>query len=219
MTEIDPGTGRRPSAGRPLLLTPELTDRIVQVVAAGNYLKTAAQFCGVSQSTLQAWLARGRAAAAQTEAHDPGILYCPLCGAERTGTGHTGETGTPCFSCGSDQQPAPWELPPAEEPFLTLLERVTQAETQAEIAAVTHWRRAFGEDWRAARDYLGRKRPDQWAAKTTVAISSEEAERRIEAATLQALTSMGVDTDGMDLGALGDLDSLDGGDPPEPDQP
>jgi transposase len=179
---FDPATGRYPRTGRPLLLNDELADRIVQVVAAGNYLKTAAQFCGVSQSTLQAWLARGRAAAAQADAVQ--------------------------------------EVPQAEEPFLRLLERVTQAETQAEIAAVTHWRRAFGEDWRAARDYLGRKRPDQWAAKTTVAISSDEAERRIEAATLEALTSMGVDTDGMDLGALGDLDSLDGGDPPEePDEP
>jgi hypothetical protein len=180
---IDPETGRRPpGSGRPTLLTDELRDRIVEVVGAGNYLKTAAQFAGVGQSTLQGWLARGRAAAARIEA------------------GNTIDAG--------------------EEPFLTLLERVTQAEVQAEVAAVTHWRRAFSQDWRAARDYLGRKRPDQWAAKTTISISSEEAERRIEAATLQALTTMGVDTDGIDLGALGDLDSLDGGDPPEePEEP
>jgi hypothetical protein len=178
---VDPATGRHSRPGRPLLLTDALADRIVQVVAAGNYLKTAAQFCGVSQSTLQAWLARGRAAAAQADAGAP--------------------------------------PDPAEEPFLRLLERVTQAETQAEVAAVTHWRRAFTDDWRAARDYLARKRPDQWAAKTTVAISSEEAERRIEAATLEALTIMGVDTDSMDLGALGDLDSLDSGEPPEPGEP
>lgn len=154
---LDPVTGRRPNAGRPLLLNPELTDRIVQVVAAGNYLKTAAQFCGVSQATLQAWLARGRAAAARAD---------------------NGE-----------------DITPGEQPFLTLLERVTQAETQAEVAAVTHWRRSFSDDWRAARDYLARKRPEQWAAKTTVSISTAEAEARIERATFEALTALGVDTD------------------------
>lgn len=178
---INPDTGRHPRTGRPLLLNEELADRLVEVVAAGNYLKTAAQFCGISQSTLQSWLARGRAAAAQAD------------------------TGA--------------DLPPDEQPFLSLLERVTQAETRAEVAAVTYWRRAFPDDWRSARDYLARKRPDMWAAKTTVAISSEEAEARIERATMEALTSLGVDTDGMDLGALGDLDSMDGGDPPEePDE-
>lgn len=170
----DPAAPGRLPTGRPTLLTPELSDRIVQVVSAGNYLKTAAQFAGVGQSTLMSWLARGRAAAGIVEAGDP--------------------------------------LPDSEEPFLTFLERVTQAETVAEVSAVTHWRRAFTDDWRAARDYLARKRPDQWAAKTTVAISSEEAEARIERATLEALTALGVDTDGMDL------DDLDGGPPEEPEE-
>jgi hypothetical protein len=170
---IDPATGRRPpGSGRPTLLTEELHNRIVEVVAAGNYLKTAAQFCGVGNSTLLGWLARGRAAAAAAE---------------------RGE-----------------EVAPEEVRYLTFLEAITQAETRAEVAAVTHWRRAFAEDWRAARDYLGRKRPEQWAAKTTVAISSEEAEARIEQATLEALTALGVDTDGM---GLSDLDD----DPAEPE--
>jgi transposase len=44
----------------------------VQVVTAGNYLKTAAQFAGVSQSTLMGWLARGRAAAALADRGDAG---------------------------------------------------------------------------------------------------------------------------------------------------
>jgi hypothetical protein len=174
---INPATGRRPGPGQPTKLTPEVHDRIVQVVSAGNYLKTAAQFAGISVTTLTNWMARGRAANALAESGQP--------------------------------------VPEEEQRYLVFLAAVTQAETQAEVAAVTHWRRAFADDWRAARDYLGRKRPEQWAAKTTVSISSDEAERRIEAATLEALTSMGIDTDGMDLGALGDLDSLDGGDPPE----
>jgi hypothetical protein len=159
---LDPVTGRRPGAGRPPLLTDELRDRVVQVVTAGNYLKTAAQFAGVGQSTLMGWLARGRAAAAQVQQG--------------------------------------YDVEAEELRYLTFLEAVTQAETVAEVSAVTHWRRAFPEDWRAARDYLARKRPEQWAAKTTIAISSEDAERRIEEATMQALTALGVDTDGMTLG-------------------
>lgn len=152
-------------------LTPELQARIVQVVQAGNYLKTAAQFAGVGASTLSVWLSRGRSAAAILDA-------------------------------GGDIQPA-------DERYLRFLQAVTQAETVAEVAAVTHWRRAFTDDWRAARDYLSRKRPDQWAAKTTVAISTEEAEARIERATLEALTAMGVDTEGM---ILDDLDADTDGD-------
>jgi hypothetical protein len=252
--DIDPDTGRRTRTGRPTLLTEETADTIVRVVSAGSYLKTAAQFAGVSQSTLMAWLARGRAAAAQVEAHPEGHSYCPSCGTDRTEDVRVEESDNElqaaryeaatqawrerqaakpespdapeeppparsyavlgqCPTCHTNEYPAPWELPEAEEPFLNFLERVTVAETQAEVAAVTHWRRAFSEDWRAARDYLGRKRPEQWAAKTTVAISSDEAEARIEAATLAALTALGVDTDGLGMDdPLGDLDlgDLDG---------
>jgi hypothetical protein len=58
----------RTKDGRPLLLTDETHRRIVDAVRAGNYLKIAAQAAGVSQATLAAWLARGRAAAAAREA-------------------------------------------------------------------------------------------------------------------------------------------------------
>jgi hypothetical protein len=165
----DPTAPRRPEQGRPTLLTPDLADRIVQVVSAGNYLKTAAQFAGVGQSTLMLWLQKGRAAAALRDS-------------------------------GQD-------VHPDQLHYLDFLERVTQAETVAEVAAITHWRRAFTDDWRAARDYVARKRPEMWAAKTTISLSSEEAEARIERATLEALTALGVDTAGM---GLDDLDE-----PPE----
>jgi hypothetical protein len=185
VTDPEAPPRRRPEQG-PTLHTDELADRIVQVVNAGNYLKTAAQFAGVGQSTLMGWLARGRAAAAAVEAHA--------------------------------DDPA-WTLPETEVRYLDFLERVTQAETVAEVSAVTHWRRAFADDWRAARDYLARKRPDQWAAKTTVSLSSEEAEHRIEAATLQALTALGVDTAGMGLEDVDGEDAWDGEDVEEPGGP
>lgn len=100
-----------------------------------------------------------------------------------------------CPSCGTSDRPAAWELPALERPYLSFLEAVTQAESAAEVAAVTHWRAAFADDWRAARDFLVRKSPDRWAATTRVQISQEETERRVEQATMAALTALGIDTD------------------------
>jgi hypothetical protein len=233
---IDPATGRYVRRGRPTLLTPDTHDRIVQTVKAGNYLNTAAKFAGISVASLQSWMARGRIAAAQVEAHDPDGRYCPSCDADRTDEMAAiaaeqaqlnadlapddvavGIVQGPCPECGSDAAPAVWELPDDELRYLSFLEAVTQAETVAEVAAVTHWRRAFTEDWRSARDYLARKRPEQWAAKTTIAISSEEAEQRIEAATTQALAALGVapDLPGVDLGDEDPATVDDDGEPTE----
>lgn len=47
-------------AGRPTKLTPEVQERIVSAIRAGNYLETAAAYAGVNQSTLHRWVARGK---------------------------------------------------------------------------------------------------------------------------------------------------------------
>lgn len=60
----------RHGPGQPTKLTPEVHRRIVEVVRAGNYMSVAAQFAGISQSTLANWLARGRKA--QAAADDTG---------------------------------------------------------------------------------------------------------------------------------------------------
>jgi transposase-like protein len=44
---------------RPTKLTPEVQDRIIQAVTAGNYLETAAQYAGIDGSTLRRWVAKG----------------------------------------------------------------------------------------------------------------------------------------------------------------
>jgi hypothetical protein len=48
-------------SGRPLLLeqSPEIQAKLVQAVAAGNYLETAASYAGISKDTLYRWLRRG----------------------------------------------------------------------------------------------------------------------------------------------------------------
>ncbi len=45
--------------GRPSKLTPELQEKIVTAIRAGNYIETAAAYAGVSKDTLYAWLKRG----------------------------------------------------------------------------------------------------------------------------------------------------------------
>lgn len=231
--------------GRTGALTPELQEQIVRVVRAGNYLKVAAQFCGIGESTLRLWLTKGRKAADAIDRHNPDRVYCPSCDADRTAAvRQLDETnaredalyeaelaeyrrrtadlpdGAPrpeqpmgpaqgvlnrCPSCHSDEYPRQWTLPDQEQRYLAFLEAVTQAETVAEVAAVTQWRAAFVHDWRAARDYLVRRQPDRWAARTRVSISTEEAEARMDRAVLETLTALGVDTDHAGLGA-GDLD-------------
>ena len=46
-------------AGRPTKLTPELQAKIVEAIAAGNYIETAAAYAGVNKTTLYDWMKRG----------------------------------------------------------------------------------------------------------------------------------------------------------------
>lgn len=45
-------------SGRPPKLTRELIKKVADVVAAGNYLDTAAVYCGVSRASFHDWMAR-----------------------------------------------------------------------------------------------------------------------------------------------------------------
>jgi transposase len=47
--------------GRPSKFTPEVTDKILLTLRAGNYIETSAAFAGVSKETLYAWLKQGAA--------------------------------------------------------------------------------------------------------------------------------------------------------------
>lgn len=47
-------------AGRRTKLTPEVQERIVSALRAGNYMDTAAQYAGIGESTLHRWIATGR---------------------------------------------------------------------------------------------------------------------------------------------------------------
>lgn len=45
--------------GAPLLLTPEMQDRIVALVRSGNYIDTATRIAGISKETFYSWCRRG----------------------------------------------------------------------------------------------------------------------------------------------------------------
>lgn|SRR5574343_915852 len=55
MSDEKPKRGR----GRPPKLTPELIERVASIVRTGNYLDTAARFCGVSRVSFHEWMKRG----------------------------------------------------------------------------------------------------------------------------------------------------------------
>jgi transposase len=50
--------------GRHTKLTPEMQDRIVQAIQAGNYIEVAAQYAGISKGTLYRWLQNAEDASA-----------------------------------------------------------------------------------------------------------------------------------------------------------
>jgi hypothetical protein len=45
--------------GRPAVLTPEVTESIVNALKAGAYIETAVVFAGISKSTFYRWMQRG----------------------------------------------------------------------------------------------------------------------------------------------------------------
>lgn len=144
-------TPTRRGRGRVTILDEALLARIVETVSVGNYLKTAAAFCGVGYSTLLLWQQKGREQQ------------------ERVAAGLDVQDGHGIY--------------------LDLVEQVTQAESRAQVAAVTAWRKAFSDDWRAAKEYLARKAPDQWASSSTVHVADADSDSRVEAAVESALSS------------------------------
>lgn len=47
------------ATGRPTKLTPEIQERIVEALQAGNYQETACEYAGISAGTFYRWMAEG----------------------------------------------------------------------------------------------------------------------------------------------------------------
>lgn len=61
---------RRVHRGRPTKLTPQVAEKIIAAVRAGNYLETAAENAGVNRTTLYRWQQAGSDADADPELRD-----------------------------------------------------------------------------------------------------------------------------------------------------
>lgn len=58
-TAAKPAAKPPAKTGRPSKLTPEVQDRIVQAVSAGNYQDVAARYAGIDPATFYRWMAAG----------------------------------------------------------------------------------------------------------------------------------------------------------------
>jgi hypothetical protein len=52
-------TQKKAKMGRPEKLTPELQEKLIQVIRTGAYIETAVQFIGLSKETFYAWIKKG----------------------------------------------------------------------------------------------------------------------------------------------------------------
>ena len=154
MTPIRRGARRRlpsdPTTGRLTILTPELHKQVVDIVRAGNYIRDAARYVGVTDRTLWGWLARGRTEIGRLDDEIE---------AEAHRTGHPIET--------IDEPP----LDPIEEPFLRFFLAVQSAQAEARVRNVSFLQRA-DQPWQARAWWLERTAPDEYGRqdRTTVAL-------------------------------------------------
>lgn len=144
-------TGR--PTGRPHLLTDDVTKRIAELMAAGNYLTTAAAEAGIGRSTLMGWVARGRTERERLDALDP------------------------------DRPDPDPDTAAREARYVDLVDRIDRSQATAEASAVTAWMgRIQRGDWRAAATFLARTRPDTWGPRTHLRVTDDESQARIDAA-------------------------------------
>lgn len=60
-------------------LTADVQSSVIEALAAGNYLETAAQYAGIHPATLFRWLDRGRAANESEDDDHPDKIYGEFC--------------------------------------------------------------------------------------------------------------------------------------------
>jgi transposase len=131
---------------RPSKLEPDLQDRIVSLLRAGNYVETAVQACGITPRTHYDWMAKGELVGDV----DPAELK----GAE--------------LKAAAARLELPAKMPAAEKRawmgrYYGYREAVLNALAEAESIAVAHIAKAARDDWRAASWFLERAFPERFA--------------------------------------------------------
>lgn len=146
--ELRKKSGKR--TGRPSLFTPERVEKILAALQLGAYRQTAAQYAGISDSTLQDWLLLSRTALAD------------------------GEDGTRAMVNREEYEKDPEGVVPILEPvtrFAQLFGAVEDAEASAEVRSLGQIQEAAQSAWQAAAWILERKHRDRWGRPTTLQVS------------------------------------------------
>lgn len=108
---------------RPSKLTPEVKQRLVDAVKAGNHITRACEYAGINKVTYYRWKARAS-------------------------TSKSGE-------------------------YFDLLQELEEAESEAQVRMVAQWQSQIPNDWRAAREFLARRFPDEWSSLEKREISGD----------------------------------------------
>jgi hypothetical protein len=129
-----------------MALTARRKERIVAAMRAGATVALAAKSAGIGKSTLYKHLSAGQQLHAQALAS--GVIDDDL------------GDGDPAAAIADQLAAAGW---PAEDILTVQLSvEVDFALAYAEVRAVALWSKAMDTDWRAARDFLGRRFPERW---------------------------------------------------------
>ena len=122
--------------GRPTKLTPEVQEKIVSSIKAGNYVEVAAAYAGISKTTYYGWIRKGEARAAEIERAEQE--------AEEYGT-----------------EPIVIDDPEGDL-YYNFLNAVEQASAESEVRDMTLIGLAAARNWRAAAWRLEHKYPSRY---------------------------------------------------------
>lgn len=150
--------------GRITLLTPDLHDKIVRAVRAGNYYNAAAAAFGVNADTLNRWLTKGR----QSVTTAPDNPDCPTCDAKGS---------DPCHSASGRKMHGYHSRRPrlVEEGdvYYRFAQALKRAENENEAELVASWKSQARTDWRAAKELLARRHHETWGDRTRHELSGQ----------------------------------------------
>lgn len=179
-------------AGRPTKLDQRTADMIISLIEGGVPRERAARAAGIAKSTLQLWIARGRAA--ETIDPDDHTLKELRTIARDREVDLTGLRRKADIAAAINDDP---------NPYSDFSDRVDAADSRFMASAIGKMRETGSEDWRMWDRLLERRFPELRVAKDAAAFEEPEAvgteadaERKLERAEEIRVKMLGTGTDG-----------------------
>lgn len=153
--------------GRDTRLNPRVAQALVNALSAGNYVRTACEYVGISHTSYTQWQHRGEAEVMRVAAlgHDAEDIVNEAAVIQVTNGEETEFRQKPLERMFSEC-PDPFE--PSEWIFVAFRYQIHRAKAAAEIRALTIIQQAMPENWQAAGWYLERTRPDQYGRRERI---------------------------------------------------